>query len=117
MTIPDDLRAKYPELIELILVSESMNDEERQYWVNILPVMTPEQVQNLLEILRNERDQLKAIDKEYAKEIEGMGQEELSRKITEERRRRSTDLRKSEHASAEDEEKETEEILKKIQGE
>jgi len=65
-----------------------MNDEERQYWVNILPIMTPEQVQNLKDILDNERKQLSAIDQKYAKEIEQVGQTEFTKQVNEERTRK-----------------------------
>lgn len=64
--IPDNVRAAFKDLIDLILGSESMNDEERQYWFDILPVMTPDQVQSLRGILENERSQLAAIDAKYA---------------------------------------------------
>ena len=64
--IPDDVKQNHGELLEMILASESMNNEERQYWINILPIMTPDQVENLRSILVNERDQLAAIDAKYA---------------------------------------------------
>ena len=46
-----------------------MNDEERQYWINILPIMTQEQLKNLEDILMNEKQQLAAIDAKYNKEV------------------------------------------------
>ena len=55
LVIPDETKKKFPDLIKLILASESMNDEERQYWVNILPVMTPDQISSLRDILETER--------------------------------------------------------------
>ena len=115
--IPDELRKKFPELIELILKSESMNDEERQYWVNILPVMTPEQVQNLKDILVNEREQLAAIDRKYAKEIEKIGSDQLLKKVDEERRKRREERSKSEDKTRLEEEERATEILGKIQSE
>jgi len=114
--VPDDLKQKFPELIDLILKSESMNDEERQYWVNILPVMTPEQVQNLKDILVNERDQLAAIDKKYAKEIEKIGEDQLLSKVNEERRKRRDERAKGEDQQKKEEDAQTEQILGKIQG-
>ena len=69
LVIPAETQQKFGQLIALIKGSESMNDEERQYWINILPIMTPEQVKNLQEILENERNQLQAIDAKYAKEM------------------------------------------------
>ena len=66
LVISPEVQAKFGELIGFIKASESMNDEERQYWINILPIMTPEQIKNLEEILSNERQQLAAIDAKYA---------------------------------------------------
>jgi len=66
LSIPDVLREKHPELISLIQGSENMDNKERQYWVNILPVMPPDQIQNLREILENEK-RLLAIDRKNEK--------------------------------------------------
>lgn len=43
-----------------------MNDDERRYWIDILPLMTDEQVQKLEGILTREKDQLATIDQQYA---------------------------------------------------
>ncbi|PIQ76643.1 hypothetical protein COU78_05095 [Candidatus Peregrinibacteria bacterium CG10_big_fil_rev_8_21_14_0_10_49_24] len=96
LVIPDDLRQKFPELIELIIASESMNDEERQYWINILPIMTPDQIENLNGILMNERQQLAAIDQKYSKQIQEIGQEELIRKTELKRREKRTERESAE---------------------
>jgi hypothetical protein len=69
LVIPADTQAAFGALLVLIQGSESMNMEERQYWINILPVMTPEQLKNLEEILTSEKKQLKAIDEKYSKEV------------------------------------------------
>lgn len=115
--ISEDLKKKFPELIELILGSESMNDEERQYWVNILPVMTPEQVQNLKDILTNEKQQLAAIDRKYAKEIERIGESQLLQKVDDERRTRREQRSKTEQDARQKEEAHAADILGKIQQE
>ncbi|MDO8469183.1 MAG: hypothetical protein Q7S29_05495 [Candidatus Peribacter sp.] len=115
--IPDDLKTKFPELIDLILASESMNDEERQYWVNILPVMTPEQIQNLKDILMNEKQQLAAIDRKYAKEIERIGETQLLQKVDEERRTRREQRSQTEQSARVEEDAHTADILGKIQNE
>jgi len=116
VSIPEELQKKFPELIELISGSESMNDEERQYWVNILPVMTPEQVQNLKDILVNEREQLAAIDRKYAKEIENVGEGQLLQRVDDERRKRRDERVQKEQAHKQEEEAETSSILGKIEG-
>jgi len=114
LNITDEVRAKYPELVELIVHSESMNNEERQYWLNILPIMTPDQVQNLSEILVNEKKQLAAIDKKYAKEIEDIGSEELLKKTDTERRKRRENRKQTELKAAEEEDSHAEDILQQI---
>ncbi len=53
--IPAVVQEKYPNLVPLILETESMDDEEREYWFQILPIMTPEQVEKFREILISEK--------------------------------------------------------------
>lgn len=112
LVIPDELKAKFPELIELILVSESMNDSERQYWMNILPVMTPDQVQNLTDILQNERKQLSAIDEKYATIVSSA---RATDEIAAERRVKADERKQQEESAKEHEDKATEDILSQIE--
>jgi|TARA_B100001971_G_C18166953_1_gene524772 biopolymer transport protein ExbB/TolQ len=114
VTIPPELKKKFPEIVALILGSESMNVEERQYWVNIIPVMTPEQLENLKQILANEKKQLAAIDAKYSKEMKklntGRTVQQMGKKQQEKR-----SSRQSKEQKVEEEEKEKEdEILKAI---
>lgn len=117
LTIPPDVQEKFGPLIELIKGSESMNDEERQYWVNILPIMTPEQLKNLEDILVNEKRQLAAIDAKYAREASaGPGQggaslEEIEQRIKSRKQERIA----RERQAAEKEGTKEDEILSKIQ--
>ncbi len=115
LTIPDDVQQKFGPMIELIKGSESMNNEERQYWINILPIMTPEQTKNLEEILTNEKKQLKAIDEKYSKEISTLGDdkviEQMEMKIKEKRRQRAEMERKASEAEVQNEQA----LLQKIQ--
>lgn len=92
-----------------------MNDEERQYWINILPIMTPEQIQNLKEILDNEEKQLAAIDEKYAKEIERIGQGELVKQTEEQRKSRRSARESAEQTHKREEDRATEDLLKKIE--
>lgn len=114
LQVPAEVQAKFGELIELIKGSESMNDEERQYWVNILPIMTPEQVQNLREILTNEKQQLAAIDAKYAKDIDTIGQQKFLEQTEAERRRKADERKRAEEAAAKGES--ADDILKQIEG-
>jgi len=115
LTVPDEVLAKFPDIIELIQHSESMNGEERQYWVNILPIMTPEQLQNLRDILENERRQLEAIDKKYAKQLEASSNNTQVVASEESRKERRQELQQKEQKMEEKEEIATQELLDKIQ--
>jgi hypothetical protein len=90
-----------------------MNNGERQYWIDILPVMTTEQVQQLREILTNERDQLAAIDAKYATEIQKVGTDKLEQ-TDEERNRRRMELSSKENVDRSEDTQEAEDILKQM---
>lgn len=115
LTIPDEIAKNFPDLIVLIKGSESMNDEERQYWINILPVMTPDQIQNLRDILENEKKQLAAIDEKYKSEIETIGQAELVQQTEDERRKKRQERQSKEATHHEQEEQAANDLLKSIE--
>lgn len=75
--INDELHAKYPELIKLIINTESMDDDERQYWFDIMPSMTDEQVDRLFNILDTERKKLDTLEQKYQKEIKSLNEKHL----------------------------------------
>ena len=78
INISEEVRKKYPELVELIKASQSMTNEERQYWVDVLLIMREDQIQNLRGILANEKKQ---IDEANQKLKTGMVEEESKVKI------------------------------------
>jgi len=116
LQVPPDVAAKFGGLIALIKGSESMNDEERQYWINILPIMTGEQVKNLQDILENEKKQLSAIDQKYSQEMQKIEQEEFLRKAEEERLKKRQSRSATESSAKKSEEADAESLLKKIEG-
>lgn len=77
-TILDEMQAKYPRLIELVLATESMDDSERQYWFDILPSMNADQIQRLLDILETERKKLDELEKKYQTEIDTLNQKHMT---------------------------------------
>lgn len=113
--VPDDVRATFGVLVDLILRSESMNNGERQYWVNILPVMTPEQQRSLQDILENERKQLEAIDKKYAGAMEQMGQQKALEELSKEREAKAKERASVEESAKGEEEKAAEALLSQIE--
>jgi len=68
--IPRLVREKFPDLVKLIYETESMNAEEREYWMQIMPIMTEEQILKFRDILVNEKEQLAKLDKEYGQEMD-----------------------------------------------
>lgn len=76
--IPTAIKEDYPELIPLILKTESMDDEEREYWFQILPIMTDDQVMKLKEILINEKQQLAKLDADYEAELDKINEKHLN---------------------------------------
>ena len=65
--IPPKLLQQDRDLVNLILGSESMDDDERQYWFNLYSMMNAEQVGKLRDILTREREKLAEIDARYGK--------------------------------------------------
>ena len=114
--IPEETKKKFPKLIPLILASESMNDEERQYWINILPVMTEEQIASLLDILETEKKQLAEIDKKYEKEMENLGSDEMIQEMKAKRREKRESRKQEETAFEQKEQQEQEKLLQEIEG-
>ncbi len=70
LNIPKEVEEKFPQYVKLIKVSQSMNDEERQYWIDVLPIMTEDQLENLQSILDNEQKQLKEVESEYEEGVQ-----------------------------------------------
>ena len=71
------MQAEYPELIKLILATESMDDEERQYWFDIMPSMNDSQVDRLFNILETERRKLEELELKYQEEIKSLNEKHL----------------------------------------
>ena len=76
-TIIDEIEAQYPELIKLVLNTESMDDSEKQYWFDILPSMTDDQVDRLFDILETERRKLEELEIRYQEEIRNLNEKHL----------------------------------------
>lgn len=115
LQIPADTEAKFGPLLILIKGSESMNDEERQYWINILPIMTPEQIKNLEEILTSEKEQLKAIDAKYGKQMNTRSDAEVIGSMGHRIRSKKEMREKQEQEDADREKRSEDDILSKIQ--
>lgn len=76
-TILDEIQAQYGELVKLVLATESMDNTEKQYWFDILPSMTDEQVDRLFDILETERKKLEELEIKYQEEIKTLNERHL----------------------------------------
>ena len=76
-TILDEIQIQYTELVELILGSESIDNNEKQYWFDILPSMTHDQIDRLFNILMTERHQLEELNIKYQEEIKTLNEKHL----------------------------------------
>jgi len=76
-TVSDEILAEYNELVNLILLTESMDDDERQYWYDILPSMTNEQIDRLYNILDTEKKKLEKLEEKYQDEIKNLNEKHL----------------------------------------
>lgn len=110
INVSEEVQKKYPELVELIKASQSMTNEERQYWVDVLLIMSEDQIQNLRGILANEKKQ---IDEANQKLKTGMVEEESKVKIhfDEIRYREKKKLLRETEVKSETEEKQNEAAL------
>jgi hypothetical protein len=75
--VTQSIVSKNKELIKMILLTESMDDDERQYWFDIMPSMTKKQIDRLYNILDTERKKLKALEIKYQKEIKALNEKHL----------------------------------------
>ncbi len=75
--ISEEIQAKYPQLLTLILATESMDDDERQYWFDIMPSMTDDQIDRLYSILETEKKKLEELEVKYQKEIKDLNEKHL----------------------------------------
>ncbi|NVP17286.1 hypothetical protein HUU51_01070 [Candidatus Gracilibacteria bacterium] len=76
-SISDDMQAQYSELIKLILDTESMDNDEKQYWFDIMPSMTNDQIDRLFNILDIEKRKLEALEEKYQTEIKKLNEKHL----------------------------------------
>lgn len=76
-TILDEIEMKYSELVDLLLASESINNEQKQYWFDILPSMTNEQIDRLFSILMTERQEIERLDLAFQEDVKRLNEKHL----------------------------------------
>ena len=114
LDIPERIKKQYPDLEELVIKTPSMNDKEREYWINIMPIMTDEQVKRLHDILINEKEKLKNIDDKYVNKLQNIVDKNKLIKEEEKRKNMISKMRKMEREDKEEEEQYAEDLLNDI---
>jgi len=113
--IPQIVKDKYANLIPLILQTESMDDEEREYWFQILPIMTSDQISKFKNILVTEKQQLTKLDKDYENELSKINEKHLQEWQEFESKDKLETLAKKEKTAEKEEASEEEALLNKLQ--
>lgn len=115
LNVPEETQKQFGDLVAMIRKSRSMNDEEKQYWVDVLPIMTKEQVTNLREILENEQKQVAEAEARRNKAINDTIKK-TAKAFDEEAYRQKKLMRvKAEKEAEEKEKKDEAELLEKLQ--
>jgi len=69
LTVNDESLKTQTELISLIIDTESMDKDEKQYWLNELPNLADEQISGLLKILHTEKEKLSNLEENHKEEL------------------------------------------------
>ena len=78
--IPEEFLETDSDLVNLVLKSKALeSDEDKQNWLNLLPLMTEEQIYKLKEILIKEKDKLEEIEEKYTEKKRDIRQKYLLR--------------------------------------
>lgn len=112
--VPDLVKEKFPDLMGLINETESMNQEERDYWFQILPIMTEDQIAKFREILVSEKEQLSQLDKEYEEELTRLNEKHMIEWKEFESKEKREAIAGAEAQAEQDEKVAEEELLKRL---
>ena len=79
LTFSDEVKKALPELVDLIVGTESMDNKEKQYWFDLLSgnQMTDKQVEKLYDILYTEKKKLAELEGKYQAEIKALNEKHL----------------------------------------
>ncbi|OGJ42157.1 hypothetical protein A3I58_03705 [Candidatus Peregrinibacteria bacterium RIFCSPLOWO2_02_FULL_39_10] len=112
--VPPLVRQKFPDLIKLIYETESMNEEEREYWLQIMPIMSEEQTTKFRDILVNEKNQLAKLDKEYEMEMAKTNKGPAMQLDEVKMKGKIQEIKQAEATSEKEEQSKEDEVLKQL---
>lgn len=112
--IPRLVREKFSDIIKLIYETESMNEEEREYWMQIMPIMTEEQIKKFRDILINEKEQLSKLDKDYEQEMSRINAKKAPEIDETKLKQKLEEIKEKEKADEQSDKDKEEELLKQL---
>lgn len=111
--ITKEVATAYPDILQLLFITPSLNFEEKKYWIQLLPLMTEEHVERLRAILVTEKQKLDAIEQQFSAKAEMF--ENTVRLSREEINERKQQLRSSEVKSQQAETDEEKALLDQLE--
>lgn len=114
--VPNLIREKFPDLVKLIYETESMNAEEREYWMQIMPIMTEGQIVKFRDILVNEKTELAKLDQDYKNEMDKLSQGRPKEIDEQALKAKITEIKTAEASEEHKEKKDEENLLNQLNG-
>lgn len=114
--VPNLIREKFPDLVKLIYETESMNAEEREYWMQIMPIMTEGQIVKFRDILVNEKTELAKLDQDYKNEMDKLSQGRPKEIDEQALKTKITEIKTAEASEEHKEKKDEENLLNQLNG-
>jgi len=103
---------KFPDIMKLLYETPSLALKEKIYWLQLMPLMSEDQVVKLRSILETEKQKLLALNKQYEEDIANIS---LTPKMTpEEAAKRTKLLRQQEEVHQEKEKGKEEDLLSQL---
>lgn len=112
--VPDSTRKKFPDLVELILASPSMNQTEQNYWIRLLPTLSSKQITDLRTILEDEKRALDEIDAKHATNLENISLVEANLQKQQNRSKKLQAIQHAEELSESEEDNLEDKILREL---
>ena len=78
--VSDKILGKYTKELPLLVNTETLDSQEKQYWLDLLPHMSDDHINRLFIILSHEKQKLAEVEKKYQEEVR-LANEETLREI------------------------------------
>jgi hypothetical protein len=102
------------EVLKLIEESTTMQKEEKDGWIALLPQMNDAQVTELKRILATEKEKLEEIDARYKKQVKKLEKDYINNYLTKKSRQKWQKAREKEQSHLEESDEQAEELLSQL---